>query len=132
VAASCAVLAGLPGLATAVAAAGFVVAALLVTIGELNQGTAAWTLSFGLSPAGDETGHLAVFNTGQAAALVLGPALCTGVVAWAGRGGFALLAALFAVGAGGAIAGSRRRQPAAGAEPAAPVRCEPSPVENMG
>lgn len=118
VAACCGVLAGLPGLVVGAAAAGFVVAGLLVTLGEVHQGSAAWALSFGLSPPGEETGHLALFNTGQAAALVLGPALCTSLVAWAGRGGFAVLAALLALGAAGAVAGSRGWQPAAAAAPA--------------
>lgn len=129
VAASCGVLAGLPGLAVGAAAAGFVVAGVLVTLGELHQGSAAWSLSFGLSPPGEETGNLALFNTGQAAALVLGPALCTSLVAWTGRGGFGILAALLALGAGGAVAGSRGHRPVL-----APAvgGCEPIPAENGG
>lgn len=110
----CGVLAALPGLVTWVAAAGFVLAALLVTLAEMNQGSAAWTLSFGLSQAADTTRALALFNTGQAAAFVLGPALWTATVAWGGRSGFGLVAALIAAGAGAVALGAR-----ATAEPAA-------------
>ena len=107
----CGLLATLPGLATWAAACGFVLAALLLTFGEINQGSAAWTLSFGLSPPEETTRSLALFNTGQAAAFVLGPALCTSAVAWAGRGGFAILAAIVAAGTG-LVALGARRQPA--------------------
>jgi predicted MFS family arabinose efflux permease len=116
----CGLLAGLPGLVTWAAAAGFVLAALLLTLGEMNQGSAAWTLSFGLSAPGETTRALALFNTGQAAAFVLGPALCTSVVAWFGRAGFAVLAALVAVGVGGVVLGvtpSPSRLPAASQGP---------------
>jgi MFS family permease len=103
----CGVLAALPGLITWAAAAGFGLAALLLTLGEMNAGSAAWTLSFGLSPPDDTTRSLAFFNTGQAAAFVLGPALCTSAVAWAGRGGFAILAAIVAAGAVAVSLGAR-------------------------
>ncbi len=106
---ACGVLAALPGLATWVATAGFVLAALLLAVGEMNQGSAAWTLSFGLSPPEDTTRSLALFNTGQAAAFVLGPALCTSAVAWAGRAGFAILAAIVAIGTGAVLIGARSR-----------------------
>jgi MFS family permease len=105
----CGLLAALPGLATWAAAGGFVLAALLLTFGEINQGSAAWTLSFGLSPPEETTRSLALFNTGQAAAFVLGPALCTSAVAWAGRGGFAILATIVAIGTGLVILGAGRR-----------------------
>ncbi len=104
---SCGLLAVLPGLLTWVAAAGFVLAALLLTLGEMNSGSAAWTLSFGLSPPEETTRSLALFNTGQAAAFVLGPALCTTAVAWAGRAGFGVLAAIVAVGTGCVALGGR-------------------------
>jgi Major Facilitator Superfamily len=104
----CGVLAVLPGLATWVAAGGFVLAAGLLTLGEMNQGSAAWTLSFGLSPEAERTRALALFNTGQAAAFVVGPALCTSVVAWAGRAGFAVLAATVAAGIGCVVLGGQR------------------------
>jgi hypothetical protein len=106
---ACGVLAALPGLLTWVATAGFVLAALFIAVGEMNQGSAAWTLSFGLSPPEDSTRSLALFNTGQAAAFVLGPALCTFAVAWAGRAGFAILAAIVAVGIGAVLVGARGR-----------------------
>lgn len=110
----CGVLAGLPGLVTWVATGGFVLAAGLLTFGEMNQGSAAWTLSFGLSPEADRTRALALFNTGQAAAFVLGPALCTSVVAWAGRAGFAVLAVTVAAGIGCVVLGGHRSAAAAG------------------
>jgi Major Facilitator Superfamily len=109
----CGLLAALPGLVTWLAAGGFVLAAVLLTAGEMNQGSAAWTLSFGLSPPQDTTRPLALFNTGQAAAMVLGPALCTSVVAGEGRAGFAVLAAIVAAGTGCVVLGARRG-PAAG------------------
>jgi predicted MFS family arabinose efflux permease len=104
---SCGLLAVLPGLVTWVAGAGFVVAALLLTLGEMNSGSAAWTLSFGLSPPRETTRSLAVFNTGQAAAFVLGPALCTFSIAWGGRAGFGILAAIVAIGIGCIAIGTR-------------------------
>ena len=104
----CGVLAALPGLAAWAATAGFVLAALLVAAGEMNQGSAAWTLSFGLSRPEERTQALAVFNLGQAAAFVLGPALCTFVVGWAGRAGFAVLAAIVAAGTGCVVLGGRQ------------------------
>jgi Major Facilitator Superfamily len=105
----CGVLAVLPGLVTWAATGGFVLAAVLLTLGEINQGSAAWTLSFGLSPPGETARSLALFNTGQASAFVLGPALCTSVVAWAGRAGFAVLAAIVAAGACLVVVGARSR-----------------------
>jgi hypothetical protein len=110
----CGVLAALPGLVTWVAAGGFVLAAGLLTLGEMNQGSAAWTLSFGLSPEAERTRALALFNTGQAAAFVVGPALCTSVIAWAGRAGFAVLAAIVAAGIGCVILGGHRSVAVAG------------------
>jgi len=104
----CGLLAALPGLVTWVATGGFVLAAGLLTLGEMNQGSAAWTLSFGLSPEAERTRALALFNTGQAAAFVVGPALCTSVIAWAGRAGFAVLAATVAAGIGCVIVGGQR------------------------
>jgi Major Facilitator Superfamily len=123
----CGVLAALPGLVTWVAAGGFVLAALLVALAEMNQGSAAWTLSFGLSPAEGTTHSLAVFNTGQAAAFVLGPALCTSAVAWGGRAGFAILAAIVAAGTGCVALGARRR-----AEPGQVAGAEPAGAEAAG
>jgi hypothetical protein len=110
----CGVLAALPGLVTWVAAGGFVLAAGLLTLGEMNQGSAAWTLSFGLSPEAERTPALALFNTGQAAAFVVGPALCTSAVAWAGRAGFAVIAAIVAAGIGCVILGGHRSVAVAG------------------
>lgn len=117
----CGLLAALPGLATWVAAGGFVVTAALLTLGEMSQGSAAWTLSFGLSPPGETTRSLAVFNTGQAAAFVLGPALCTSAVAWAGRAGFAILAAILAAGVGLVVLGAHRQAEAETQELAEPA-----------
>lgn len=122
----CGVLAALPGLVVWVAAAGFGIAALLLTLAEMNTGSAAWTLSFGMSPPEHTTRSLAFFNTGQAAAFVLGPALCTSVVAWAGRGGFAILAAIVAVGAAAVMLGARGR--AVPPETAPADQIEPSEV----
>jgi predicted MFS family arabinose efflux permease len=107
----CAVLAGLPGLVTWAAAGGFVLATVLLTLGEMNQGSAAWTLSFGLCPPEETTRALALFNTGQAAAFVLGPVLCTSLVAWTGRAGFAVLAAIVAAGTGCVAVGAGRPSP---------------------
>jgi predicted MFS family arabinose efflux permease len=117
VAACCGVLAALPGLAVWAATAGFVLAALLITAAEMNQGSAAWTLSFGLSRPADRTRALALFNLGQASAFVLGPALCTFVVGWAGRAGFAVLAGIVAVGTGCVLLGARHAVP--GSDPEA-------------
>ena len=119
----CGLLAALPGLPAWVAAAGFVLAAVLLTLGEMNQGSAAWTLSFGMSPPQDLTRSLALFNTGQGAAFVLGPALCTSAVAWAGRAGFAILAGLVAAGACCVVIGARGAAAAPAPGPA------PDPVE---
>jgi predicted MFS family arabinose efflux permease len=128
----CGVVAALPGLVTWIAAGGFGLAAALLTLGEMNQGSAAWTLSFGLSPPEDRTRSLAVFNTGQAAAFVLGPALCTSAVAWAGRGGFGILAAIVATGAGCVVLGARHRAIGRHRAPRAPrVRAAPGAPGNL-
>ncbi len=125
----CGLLAALPGLVTWVAAGGFGLVALVLTFAEMNSGSAAWTLSFGLSPQQDTTRALAFFNTGQAAAFVLGPALCTSAVAFAGRGGFAILAAIVAAGVAAVTLGARGAQTPEPKPMPEPAQSEPAQSE---
>jgi hypothetical protein len=55
-----------------------VLAVVLLTLAEVHQNVAAWTLSFGRSPSDRrQPAYLGFFGTGQAAVVVLGPALLT-------------------------------------------------------
>jgi hypothetical protein len=95
---SCAVLAlahGLPGwVAALVLAAGVGLQAL----GEVVSQAGGWALSYALAPEGAHGAYQGVFNSGAAAAMMLGPALVAWLVIGHGVLGWALLALLFTAG----------------------------------
>jgi hypothetical protein len=73
-------------------------AAVLLTIAENLQASAAWEISFALAPADARGSHLAVFGLGQSGRDIGGPSLVTAAVTGLGPPGWGLLAALFALG----------------------------------
>jgi hypothetical protein len=74
------VLALLPGRPAAVVAVGLTLAGLLLTIGELTESPAWWTLSFSFAPAGRSSEYLAAFDLNYALLNILGPPLLIVVV----------------------------------------------------
>ncbi|MFI5533831.1 MFS transporter [Kitasatospora sp. NPDC051853] len=83
---------GLPGWAAALLLVG---AVLLQGLGEVTTQAAAWALSYELAEEGRHGVYQGVFNSGQAAALMLGPVLVTTVVLPLGLLGWLLAAAVF-------------------------------------
>ncbi len=81
----------------------------VMTIGELCQVSAAWTLSFDLAPADRRSQYLSAFGLGRASATrMVGPVLLTGVVIALGTAGWLLLATVFLATTGiAAVARSR-------------------------
>lgn len=129
--AACALVMSVTRMVGPVASAGLTcLAAVLLTIAENLQASAAWEISFALAPADARGSHLAVFGLGQSARDIGGPSLVTAAVAGLGPPGWGLLAALFALGGLGfrrsalALARCERsgsRSGGDGARPAAPV-----------
>ncbi|GAA1989676.1 hypothetical protein GCM10009799_14260 [Nocardiopsis rhodophaea] len=75
-------------------------AILVLTIGELCQVSAAWTLSYAIAPEQRRTEYLATFSLGRtSSARLYGPVLMTGGVLALGSTGWLLLALLFAAAA---------------------------------
>ncbi|WP_051722731.1 MFS transporter [Streptomyces albus] len=96
-AAACAVAAlsgGIPGWAAAVVLA---VATVLFTLGEIWGEAARWGLRYELAPENAQGQYGGVFATGDALAVIAGPALVTTVPDRFGPVGWLLLAALFAL-----------------------------------
>ncbi|GAA2151743.1 MFS transporter [Kitasatospora kazusensis] len=123
IAASCLVLGlahGVPGTAAAL----LVVAGVaLQGLGEVYSQAGGWALSYGLAGEGAHGAYQGVFNTGQSAAMMFGPALVTGAVIGNGLLGWAVLGGLFAL-CGLAMAPAVRwsgRRSAAAAPVAVPV-----------
>lgn len=86
--------ASIPG--TAVATAVFAGAISILTMGELCQVNASWTLSFALAPTGRRAEYLSAFGLGRISSTrVYGPVLMTGVVLALGTAGWAMLTAMF-------------------------------------
>ncbi|MEV6978730.1 MFS transporter [Kitasatospora sp. NPDC093806] len=84
---------------------------VVLTLAELLQVGAAWTLSFELAPADDRSSYLLFFGTGRTLAnRVIGPVLMTGVVLALGSAGWAALAGVFAASAAIPFAVLRRRR----------------------
>ncbi|MFJ1707706.1 MFS transporter [Kitasatospora sp. NPDC088346] len=98
VAGSCGVLALAHGVPAAVAALLVVAGVGLQALGEVLGQAGTWSLSYDLAGEGAHGAYQGVFNTGQSAALMLGPALVTWLVIGQGVLGWAVLAALFAAG----------------------------------
>jgi MFS family permease len=83
------------GMAPAVAAGVLVVAAALLTFGEMKLASGAWEISFGLAPADKQGQYQGFFGTGPAVARMLGPALLTTLVLGWGAVGWMVVGALF-------------------------------------
>lgn len=79
----------------AIAAAILVLAAALLTLGEMKLASGAWEISFGLAPADKQGQYQGFFGTGPAIARMLGPALLTTVVLGWGPIGWIAVGALF-------------------------------------
>jgi MFS family permease len=112
------------GFAAAPAGSGWVTIAIfagsivVLTVGEITQVGAAWTLSFAISPAAERTAYLAAFSMGRAFSRAAGPLLMTGVVLALGKFGWIALAAVFAAAALVPVLAARRH--AAAPAPARP------------
>jgi len=85
------------GMAPPVAVAVLVVAAALLTFGEMKLASGAWEISFGLAPADKQGQYQGFFGTGPAVARMLGPALLTTLVLGWGAVGWMVVGALFLV-----------------------------------
>lgn len=104
------------GLAAAPAFAGHAALAelagsiVMLTLAELLQVGAAWTLSFALAPSDDRSSYLLVFSAGSTLSnRVLGPVLMTSVVLALGEAGWIALACVFAASSVVPFAVLRRR-----------------------
>ncbi|WP_165494914.1 MFS transporter [Actinomadura roseirufa] len=99
-AAACLLFAAAPSFPERWALTAFAGAIVLLTLAELLQVGAAWTLSFSMAPEESPAAYLMVFSTGRTLAnRVVGPVLMTGVVLALGTAGWIGLAALFALAA---------------------------------
>lgn len=94
--AACAVFATTAAdLSPAIAALVLVVAAALLTVGEMKLASGAWEISFGLAPADKQGQYQGFFGTGPAVARMLGPALLTTVILGWGPIGWIVVGVLF-------------------------------------
>ncbi|TCC23081.1 MFS transporter [Kribbella speibonae] len=82
-------------LSAPVTAAVLVIAAALLTLGEMRLASGAWEISFGLAPADKQGQYQGFFGTGPAIARMLGPALLTTVILGWGPIGWLVVGALF-------------------------------------
>ncbi|MFD3401012.1 MFS transporter [Kribbella sp. NPDC058693] len=82
-------------LSPAMTAVVLVIAAALLTLGEMKLASGAWEISFGLAPADKQGQYQGFFGTGPAVARMLGPALLTTVILGWGPIGWIVIGALF-------------------------------------
>jgi MFS family permease len=82
-------------LSPAITAVILVIAAALLTLGEMKLASGAWEISFGLAPANKQGQYQGFFGTGPAIARMLGPALLTTVILGWGPIGWIVIGALF-------------------------------------
>ncbi|TCO50513.1 MFS transporter [Kribbella antiqua] len=94
--AACAVFAfSATNLSATAAAVVLVLAAALLTLGEMKLASGAWEISFGLAPQNKQGQYQGFFGTGPAIARMIGPALLTTVVLDWGPIGWIAVGALF-------------------------------------
>ncbi|MGW6200099.1 MFS transporter [Kribbella sp. NPDC055110] len=93
--AACAVFATTAATTGATTAGVLIVAAALLTLGEMKLASGAWEISFGLAPADKQGQYQGFFGTGPAIARMLGPALLTTVILGWGPIGWLVVGALF-------------------------------------
>nr|WSX78426.1 MFS transporter [Streptomyces sp. NBC_00899] len=95
---SCAVIAAGHGLPAAAAAVVLLAAVALETAGEVLSQAGGWLLSYDLADPAATGAYQGVFNAGASAGLMVGPAVVTATAIAHGPAGWAVPAALFAVG----------------------------------
>ncbi|MFF3336823.1 MFS transporter [Streptomyces sp. NPDC002888] len=109
---SCSLVSLAAGVPAWVAAALFMTAAVVHTIGELWHSAAGFEVSFALSPQHATGQYLGVFGLGAALAEALGPGLLIGLCITWGRPGWYVVGALFALtGLAAPFAVRRAQQP---------------------
>jgi len=96
---ACLVLVPAERIGTAAAIAVLLVAAIVLTVGEMAQSAVAWDVSFVLAPAARQAEYLTVFNLGTTLESVAGPLIVPAIIGQAGFAGWPALAAVF-LGAG--------------------------------
>jgi MFS transporter len=97
--ACCGALALASAVPVAAAVALLVLGVVVLTLAEISQNAGAWALSFGLSPTDRrQSAYLGFFGTGQAAVVLLGPALLALLVSLQGAAAFATISAMLVVG----------------------------------
>jgi MFS family permease len=82
-------------LSAPIATAVLILAAALLTLGEMKLASGSWEISFGLAPTNKQGQYQGFFGTGPAIARMLGPALLTTVVLGWGPIGWLAVGALF-------------------------------------
>ena len=93
---ACVVTACAKGLSPVVAVAVLVLAAVLLTVGEVLTQAGAWTLSYDLADDRAVGAYQGTFNAGTAAGQMAGPLVITQTAIRHGLAGWTLLGALFA------------------------------------
>jgi hypothetical protein len=98
---------------------------VFMSLGEIWQSAAAWTLSYTFAPAAQRVQYLTIFGaSGLLAQDVFGPFLLAGIMIDVGRLGWLALAAVFLISISAlrpVIAGLQQRQVERGAVPAGQV-----------
>ncbi|MEV6907962.1 MFS transporter [Amycolatopsis sp. NPDC051071] len=98
---ACLALVITPLLSTPLAIAGFAVAIVLLTLGELCHVNASWTLSYAIAPEAQRAQFLSGFGLGRISSTrVYGPILMTGVVLAMGTAGWLVLMGVFILAVG--------------------------------
>ncbi|TDB91387.1 MFS transporter [Actinomadura sp. KC216] len=100
-------------------------AALALTLGELLESPAFWTLSYELAPADHRSEYMSTFDLNRAGMSIAGPPAMAAVVALGVTGWLLYAAALLAAGYGGAWIASRRTTRFTVPAPAAEVPAQP-------
>lgn len=106
----------------AAAVALFAAGMVCMTLAEIWQSAAGWTLSYAFAPAAQRVRYLAAFSlSGLVAQEVVGPGVLGGLMLGAGRIGWLVLAVVFVATVplvGPVVDGLARARPGAGADPA--------------
>ncbi|WP_191966648.1 MFS transporter [Microbacterium testaceum] len=87
-------------------------AAVVHSLAEITSSAAGWNLSFDLAPQERMGSYQGVYGTGYAVGSMIAPAVVTLTAIDLGGAGWAILAAMFAVAAGGVVVIARRAEAA--------------------